>query len=387
MGEYTQRLERCAEGAESWAKENACQFDIEKTEAMLFTCKRNNKEPKMKARVRVGNHKVRYNKEATRWLGMWLDDMLTLNDHTKKTLAKARKAQNRVRSLTVKQGLNLGSCQQIQVAAVQAVILYGSELWWREQKDRAQEVQKVLNEQGRRVTGCFRTTPQGALMNDAGLLPAEPLLNNRLRRYKVRQMMMPDSSGGGRMIKIRGSVCQRVEGIDELIPEEFQERRSYETTTLPKTRQSLKGKVIIQEEEEAKKEAVRGREGLVLWTDGARKEDEWTGCAVVWKREKWEKRKVHLGRQKEAFDAEMYAMSEAVKIANDIAKDEEVRRVTVFTDSQATLGRIQSDEPGQGQVLALRTMIWESELLRKDIQVEYQWVPAHKGIEGNESGV
>jgi hypothetical protein len=101
VGECTQRLERCAEGAESWAKENACQFDIEKTEAMLFTGRRSNKEPTMKARVRVGNHEVHYNKEVTRWLGVWLDDMLTLNDHTKRTLAKARKAQNRVTSAKV----------------------------------------------------------------------------------------------------------------------------------------------------------------------------------------------------------------------------------------------------------------------------------------------
>jgi len=263
-------------------------------------------------------------------------------------------------------------------------MLYGSELWWRGQKDRAPEVQKVLNEQGRTVTGCFGTTPQGALMNDAGLRPAEPLLNNRLRRYKVRRMMMPDFKGGGRMLETRGSVCQRVEGIDELIPEECRERRIYETTTLPKFRKSLKGKVIIQEEEEAKREAVMEREGLVFWTDGARKEDEWTGCAVVWKKEKWEKRRVHLGRQKEAFDAEMYATSEVVKIANEIAEKEGVWRVTIFTDSQATLRRIHSDEPGPGQVLALRTMIWESELSRKDMQVEYRWVPAHKGVEGNE---
>jgi len=105
---------------------------------------------------------------------------------------------------------------------------------------------------------------------------------------------------------------------------------------------------------------------------------------VVWKEGRWNKRRVHLGRQKEAFDAEMYEMSEAVKIANEICSKKEVRRVTIFTDSRATLRRIQSDEPGPGQVLALRTMNWESELTDKNIQVEYRWVPAHKGEECNE---
>jgi ribonuclease HI len=80
----------------------------------------------------------------------------------------------------------------------------------------------------------------------------------------------------------------------------------------------------------------------------------------------------------------MYAMSEAVKIADEICGNEGARRVTIFTDSQATLRRIQSDEPGSAQVLALRTMNWESELTDKNISVEYRWVPAHKGVEGNE---
>jgi len=286
----------------------------------------------------------------------------------------------------MKKGLSPEGCQRIQITAVQAVALYGAELWWKGQKNRAQEVQQILNEQGRRVTGCFRMTLQGALMNDARLRPpANAILNNRVRQYKMRQMMMPDAKSGGRMLEIEGNVVRRVEGIDELIPEDYPfERRRYEGTTLPEIKKRLKGQVIIQEEEQALEEARREREGLVLWTDGSRKEDEWVGCAVVWKEERWNKRRVHLGRQKEAFDAEMYTMSEAVKIADEICGKKEVRRVTIFTDSQATLRRIQSDEPGQGQVLVLRTINWKSELLEKNIRVEYRWVPAHKGIEGNE---
>jgi len=188
------------------------------------------------------------------------------------------------------------------------------------------------------------------------------------------------------MLEVRRNVVQRVEGIDELIPEDKPfERRSYERTTLPTEKRCLKGKVIIQDEKQALKEARLEREGLVFWTDGSRKEDEWVGCAVVWEEEgRWKKRRVHLGRQKEVFDAEMYAMSEAMKIADEMAEEKKVTRVMVFTDSQATLRRIQSDKPGPGQVLALRTMNWTDALARKNIQVEYRWVPAHKGIEGNE---
>jgi len=60
----------------------------------------------MNALVKVGGHEDPYNDEATRWLGVWLDDMLTLKDYKKKTLAKARRAHNRVRSLMTKKGLS-----------------------------------------------------------------------------------------------------------------------------------------------------------------------------------------------------------------------------------------------------------------------------------------
>ena len=71
-------------------------------------------------------------------------------------------------------------------------------------------------------------------MNDAGLQPAEPLLNNRFRRYKMRQMMMPDADGGRRMLGIDGNVVRSVVRIDELIPEDRHfEKRRYEQTMLP----------------------------------------------------------------------------------------------------------------------------------------------------------
>jgi len=69
-------------------------------------------------------------------------------------------------------------------------------------------------------------------MNDVGLRLAKALLNNRVWRYELRQMMMPDAQGGGRMLEIWRNVLQRVEGIDELILEDKPlERRRYERTT------------------------------------------------------------------------------------------------------------------------------------------------------------
>lgn len=118
------------------------------------------------------------------------------------------------------------------------------------------------------------------------------------------------------MLQTRGSVLQRVEGINELIQKEFRERRSYERTILPISLERLKGKVIIQEEDQAKAKERKTREGLILWTDQSRREDEQVGCAVVWERNGgWEQSWIHLSQRKKAFDTEVYALSEAIHIA------------------------------------------------------------------------
>jgi len=52
----------------------------------------------------------------------------------------------------------------------------------------------------------------------------------------------------------------------------------------------------------------------------------------------------------------MYALLEAAKIVEEIFRKKEIMAVTIFTDSQAAVRRIQSDQPGLGQVSALRMM-------------------------------
>jgi hypothetical protein len=80
------------------------------------------------------------------------------------------------------------------VAAVQAVALYGAELWWRGQKDRQRELQLLINQQARQITGAFRTTPVGPLLKEAGLEPAETTLESTQSRqlgYTIRLLGLP----------------------------------------------------------------------------------------------------------------------------------------------------------------------------------------------------
>jgi hypothetical protein len=106
---------------------------------------------------------------------------------------KARRAEARVRSLRRKFGSTPENVRKTQVAAVEAVAFYGSELWWGESgtTGRTADLQRLVNRQAQSITGMLKSTPAGPLVKEAGLRPASSLLSNRHRRYATRAYGLP----------------------------------------------------------------------------------------------------------------------------------------------------------------------------------------------------
>ena len=159
--EVADKLSQAAAAAMEWAGKNGVAFDRGKTEAAIFWRKKR-KGALTEAKVRVGDGEVPFNREATRWLGVWLDSHLTLKEHHAGRLKSGRNAMNRLRRLTGRMGLAPANCRKIMTACVQSVAMFGSELWWkggnvRGTTGRADELQLLVNQQARATTGCFRT--------------------------------------------------------------------------------------------------------------------------------------------------------------------------------------------------------------------------------------
>jgi hypothetical protein len=187
------QLQLAGEVAIAWGNANAVQFDPKKTEAALFTRKRGQalRDQVQRARLCVGGTQVSFNREATKWLGIFLDTGLTLKTHYQERLQKAKTAERQVRALCRRHGLPPGLVRRIQKAAVQLVALYGAELWWQGQKDRLGNLQRLINQQARAIIGAFRTTPIGPLVREAALEPAENLLEARQLGYTTRILGLP----------------------------------------------------------------------------------------------------------------------------------------------------------------------------------------------------
>jgi len=122
-----------------------------------------------------------------------------------------------------------------------------------------------------------------------------------------------------------------------------------------------------------------------MFTDGSRLEEGAAGYAVAWKNgQSWDGIKTHMGFNQEAYDAECAALARALGTAAKANPTPEC--ITIFTDAQAAIRRMNTDDPGPGQKYALESRQHIAELRgrRPSITIEIRWCPAHEGVEGNE---
>ena len=102
-------------------------------------------------------------------------------------MMNTRAAEARLRTLTTTYGIVPESVRAVQVACVQAVTLYGSELWWDpKEAGRRYNLQLLLNRQARCILGALPTTPRGALMRESGLTPTAVISDSRQQRFVAR---------------------------------------------------------------------------------------------------------------------------------------------------------------------------------------------------------
>jgi len=138
-----------------------------------------------------------------------MDTHLSFKEQHNWCTKKARAADARLRTLTLTYGIVPESIRAVQVACVQAVALYGSELWWDPKEvGRQDDLQRLLNRQARSNLGALPTTPWDALMRESGLKPAPVILDPRLQRFaarladacrkKLRELCRNTSSGSPR---------------------------------------------------------------------------------------------------------------------------------------------------------------------------------------------
>jgi len=114
------KLSAAAAASIEWAAENGVAFDQGKTEAAFL---QGGKRAAPTATVTVGSSDVPFNREATRWLGIWLDSQLSLKEHHAVRMKEGRKAMVRLRRLAGQKGLSPANCRKVMTACIQSVAI------------------------------------------------------------------------------------------------------------------------------------------------------------------------------------------------------------------------------------------------------------------------
>jgi len=126
VNQVVEKPKPCAAESIEWASRRDLQFYTAKMEAALFTRRRGHKKhlrPKFRAKLKVGDGFVRFNKEATPWLGVWMDAHLTFKEHHNRCMKKARAAEARLHVLSKMHGIIPERVRAVQIACVHAIVL------------------------------------------------------------------------------------------------------------------------------------------------------------------------------------------------------------------------------------------------------------------------
>jgi hypothetical protein len=165
LDEGVKELESVARHAVEWGEDNHVEFEISKTEVLIFSKQRKVLQASKEARVRIGEHEFAIKYGATKRPGFWLDPNLSFKTHFTKRLASAKGALQRIKVLSGSHGgLTMRLMRRVVVAAVNSIVLYGAEVWWQGHQDRAKRLQLLLNSQARIFNGLLPYTPIPTLL-------------------------------------------------------------------------------------------------------------------------------------------------------------------------------------------------------------------------------
>lgn len=189
LDEGVQELEGMAEHAIEWGTANKVEFEVSKTEVLVFSKKRKVLQAAKEAVVNVGEQSFAIKQGATKWLGFWLDSKLSFKTHFEKRMTSARGALQAIANLSTSNGgLSIRLMRRVVVATVNSIALFGAEVWWRGQRDREKKLQVLLNRQARAITGLLKSTPIPFLLKAACLPYAKDLLDQRQTQFAVRAL-------------------------------------------------------------------------------------------------------------------------------------------------------------------------------------------------------
>uniref|UniRef100_A0A8C2BUC3 Reverse transcriptase domain-containing protein n=1 Tax=Cyprinus carpio TaxID=7962 RepID=A0A8C2BUC3_CYPCA len=380
----TAKMQLAINKVEKWAFEWGFHLSVEKTQVICFSKKRNNPNVELKL---YGQLLKQVN--TIRYLGVWLDVKLTFKEHIQKMLEKCKKGNNVLKCLTgYKWGASGTSLKRIYIALIRSVFDYGCIVYQSASKTQIKELDRMQAKSLRICSGAFRTSPVPALQVETEEMP----LN--LRRLKLCMAYWINLKGHNASHPTkevlsecweygRSQICSFGWDANRLANQlKIEDIHCSKTLPLAITPPWLfcSPRVII----ETKDMVGQYIENMCyntakIYTDASKDSEGKTGIGVyIPESEIYIKKRTtdHLS----IYTAEMVA----IIIALQWLEEARLPKSVICTDSMSSLTSNQNGESGCRQDLLNEINQIMFTINQQGTIVQFVWVPAHKGIEGNE---
>jgi len=398
LDETTAQANAAIATMEAWGRQEGFAFDVKKTEVMHFANQRRTSLPSVQHQDMAIQPKP-----AMRWLGVWFDARLHFTTHITKWAQKAKSITYHLRGMcnTVR-GISAAAARKAAWAVVMPTLFYGVDVWYpgsgRVLRGHLETIQKTLTAACRMILPSWKTTPKTTLWKEAGIPPAELLLQqiaarnaNRWARldvhhpltrrllqqeHEIQHATHPNAATTRRTLMrdvrlIRNAALAPAAERPRLIPKRF----SNAIWTEDKERRPAK---------ECQAERIRkwsqSQTNLVVYSDGSKTKQDTAGFGyAVFRRQRPITQGCGQIGKGEVFDAEIRGAVEGLRAA--LAHQRPMEGVTVCIDNTSVIDCIGTTAPPSSQ-MAFRQFQKTGDAHPGMIRV--RWCPGHTGIEGNE---
>ena len=341
---------------------------------------------------------------SARYLGVTFQSNGCWNDHIKNAVNSGRKALNIIRAVRRQSwGQNRTSLVHLSLSLVRPRLLYGSQAFHSLPSTHLQKLAAVECTALRLALGLPQSTPQRKVYNEAGVLPLWHRIKRDAGRYLITAARYPNSTDeeldptwnrAPKDCKYHGIVTE----VSDLY---HQAGVRTEDRTLPPTQPSVPPPPWarappdvrthlgdLQKSDDPNYLAGLAKQLLAeqynqvwpIYTDGSVLDDGSTGVGVF------------FGATGETISAkisnstiltaELFAILLALRVVS--AADQPPPTITIFTDSRSALHVLQAEYSLSRPELLATIQDLITKIEDSGSRVQFQWIPSHVGIRGNE---